>query len=56
MLIGGLQNIQQEYESNIDKFSQDLMVSHLEVLLNYINRLYNRQFLTRKHFQYNSML
>ncbi len=49
LLLGVLQNIRQEYESSIDKFSQDVMVSHLEVLLNYINRFYNRQFLTRKH-------
>ncbi len=41
-------NIINEYNSSIDHYSQDLMVSHLEVLLNYANRFYNRQFITRK--------
>jgi AraC family transcriptional activator of pobA len=43
-----MRSIRQEYHSSIDQFSQDLMVSHLEVMLNYLNRFYNRQFLTRK--------
>jgi AraC family transcriptional activator of pobA len=41
-------NIRQEYHSNIDRFSQQIIVSHLEVLLNYSDRFYNRQFITRK--------
>jgi AraC family transcriptional regulator, transcriptional activator of pobA len=41
-------NIEQEYKSSIDQFSQDVMISHLELLLNYCNRFYHRQFLTRK--------
>ena len=43
-----LQNIEQEYRSNIDAFSQDVMVAQIELLLNYSNRFYNRQFITRK--------
>jgi AraC family transcriptional regulator, transcriptional activator of pobA len=43
-----MQNIEQEYRSNIDRFSQDVMVAQIELLLNYSNRYYNRQFLTRK--------
>ena len=43
-----LKNMEQEYHSSIDNYSQDVMVSHLELLLNYSNRFYNRQFLTRK--------
>lgn len=43
-----MQNIEQEYCSNIDKFSQSVMVSQIELLLNYANRFYNRQFITRQ--------
>jgi AraC family transcriptional activator of pobA len=35
---GIIQNIQQEYHSNIDKFSQDIIIAQLEVLLNYADR------------------
>ena len=45
---GIIQNIQTEYESNIDRFSQHIIISHLETLLNYAERFYGRQFLTRK--------
>src|ERR1700733_16249885 len=47
-IIGIMQNIQQEYHSNIDKFSQDIIISQLELLLNYSDRFYHRQFITRK--------
>lgn len=40
--------ISQEYQANIDAFSQDLIVTQLELLLTYSQRFYNRQFLTRK--------
>ncbi|MDR5589025.1 helix-turn-helix transcriptional regulator [Christiangramia sp. SM2212] len=43
-----VQNIQEEYNSTIDLYSQDEIVSNLELLLNYCNRFYNRQFITRK--------
>lgn len=42
------ENIKEELNSNIDDFSQDVVISHIEVLLNYSNRFYNRQFITRK--------
>jgi AraC family transcriptional activator of pobA len=48
IIIGIMQNIQQEYHSNIDKFSQDIIISQLELLLNYSDRFYHRQFITRK--------
>ncbi|MBP4138800.1 helix-turn-helix domain-containing protein [Flavobacterium geliluteum] len=47
-IINMLQNIKQEYQSNIDSFSQDLIIAQLELLLKYADRFYNRQFLTRK--------
>lgn len=43
-----LGTIRQEYQSGIDRFSQDILVSQLDLLLNYCNRFYHRQFLTRK--------
>ena len=41
------ENIKQEYQANIDKFSQNIIISQLETLLNYSERFYQRQFLTR---------
>lgn len=43
-----LQNIEQEYRSNIDKFSQELIIAQIERLLIYSDRFYARQFITRK--------
>jgi len=42
------ENIKDELNSNLDDFSQDVVVSHIDVLLNYSNRFYKRQFITRK--------
>ncbi|MGL2965853.1 helix-turn-helix domain-containing protein [Flavobacterium sp. XGLA_31] len=42
-------NIREELNGTIDDFSQDVVISYIEVLLNYSNRFYKRQFLTRKH-------
>jgi len=41
-------NIKQEYHTNIDKFSQRIIISRIETLLNYSERFYERQFITRK--------
>jgi AraC-like DNA-binding protein len=43
-----IHNIQQEYRSNIDNFSQQIIISQIETLLNYAERFYQRQFITRK--------
>lgn len=45
---GIIENIQQEYHATIDKFSQNIIISHIETLLNYSERFYERQFITRK--------
>jgi AraC-like DNA-binding protein len=45
---GIIQHIQQEYHSNIDNFSQGIIIAQLELLLNYADRFYHRQFITRK--------
>ncbi|WP_316741298.1 helix-turn-helix transcriptional regulator [Pedobacter antarcticus] len=42
------QNIEKEYQSNMDKFSQSLIINQLEYLLIHADRFYHRQFLTRK--------
>ncbi|GAB2622925.1 helix-turn-helix domain-containing protein [Emticicia sediminis] len=43
-----LLQMQNELKNNIDHYSQDVIVSHIDLLFNYSNRFYNRQFLTRK--------
>jgi AraC family transcriptional activator of pobA len=48
MLTTIAQNIEQEYHSNIDRFSQNVIIAHLELLLTYSERFYQRQFITRK--------
>jgi len=52
VIVNILQNIEREYQSNIDKFSQELIIAQLEMLLIYSERFYERQFLTRKKSNY----
>lgn len=40
--------IGKELNGRIDDFSQDVIISQIELLLNYANRFYKRQFITRK--------
>jgi len=40
--------IQEEMNDRIDNYSQDIIISQLELLLSYSNRFYKRQFITRK--------
>jgi AraC family transcriptional activator of pobA len=48
VITGLFKNISMELESAIDLISQEVVVSQLELLLNYSKRFYNRQFITRK--------
>ncbi|MFD2937644.1 helix-turn-helix domain-containing protein [Spirosoma flavum] len=48
MIVGLIQQIQLEYQTPIDKFSQNIIIAQLEVLLNYSDRFNQRQFITRK--------
>ena len=48
IITGIAQNIEQEYHSNIDNFSKQIIITHLENLLSYCQRFYNRQFITRE--------
>lgn len=43
-----IQALAQEYNSSIDRFSKPIIVSHLQSLLQYADRFYHRQFLTRE--------
>lgn len=38
----------EELSNRIDDFSQDVVISQVELMLNYANRFYKRQFITRK--------
>ncbi len=48
LIVGLLDNINDELHTAIDEVSQDVIISYIEVLLNYSNRFYKRQFITRK--------
>jgi AraC-like DNA-binding protein len=41
-------NIEREYKSNIDRFSHAVIVTAIEQILNYSERFYSRQFITRR--------
>lgn len=41
-------NIHQECHNNLDKFSHNIIITQLESLLNYAERFYQRQFMTRR--------
>jgi AraC-like DNA-binding protein len=47
-IISIFRNMKDELNSTIDDFSQDVIISQFELLLNYSNRFYKRQFITRK--------
>jgi AraC-like DNA-binding protein len=48
VILSIFRNIEEELNSRIDEFSQDVIISQIELLLNYANRFYKRQFITRK--------
>ncbi len=46
-LLSILKQMEKEYNTNIDHYSHDLIISNIELLLNYCRRYYGRQFITR---------
>lgn len=46
-IVDCLKKIQDEMEQNIDQHSKTLIVSNIELFLNYCQRFYDRQFITR---------
>ncbi|UZT97695.1 helix-turn-helix transcriptional regulator [Chryseobacterium fluminis] len=48
IIVDLFKNIEKEYQTNIDKFTQELIVAQLDLFLIYAERFYERQFLTRK--------
>lgn len=46
-LLSLLKQMENEYNTNIDHYSHDLIISNIELLLNYCKRYYGRQFITR---------
>jgi AraC family transcriptional activator of pobA len=48
IIIGMMETMEHEYRSNIDKFSQQIIIAQLELMLNYADRFYHRQFIKRK--------
>ena len=48
ILFDCVQKIETELQENIDSHSQNLIVTNIELLLNYCSRYYGRQFITRK--------
>jgi AraC-like DNA-binding protein len=48
IILSIIENIHRETHANIDKFSKQIIISQLESLLNYAERFYSRQFITRE--------
>jgi AraC-like DNA-binding protein len=49
LVLNMFETIEEELRQNLDKHSKMLVVSHLQLLLNYSIRFYDRQFITRDH-------
>lgn len=56
ILFDCVQKIETELQENIDSHSQNLIVTNIELLLNYCSRYYGRQFITRKNSNSNTVV
>ncbi len=50
-----MDKIERELRHPIDRFSKSLIVSNIEVMLNYCMRFYERQFITREELNNSTM-
>ena len=50
-----MEKIVRELQHSIDKFSKSLIISNIEVLLNYCMRFYERQFITREDMNHDAL-
>ncbi len=50
-----MDKIKRELQNPIDKFSKSLIISNIEVMLNYCMRFYERQFITREGLNNSTM-
>lgn len=48
LILNIFENIRKEYTEHIDEFSKNIIVAQIELLLNYAERFYKRQFITRE--------
>lgn len=48
VILSLFRNIEEELSNRLDDISKDIVISQLELLLNYAHRFYKRQFITRK--------
>jgi AraC-like DNA-binding protein len=48
-MIAILTIMKNELDNRIDEFSQEVILSQIELMLSYVNRFYKRQFITRKN-------
>ena len=48
IILSVYQIMEQELNSRVDEFSQEVVIAQIELLLSYVNRFYKRQFITRK--------
>ncbi|WP_405511673.1 helix-turn-helix domain-containing protein [Spirosoma sp. KNUC1025] len=48
VILALFRNLEEELSNRIDEFSQDVIISQIELLLSYAHRFYKRQFITRK--------
>ena len=56
LIEGIILNIKKEIEGNMDQFSQHIIIAQIELLLQYANRYYQRQFITRKKSNHNILI